>query len=138
MWTTLKIIGRPSRDDPNKVGPLQEAILRRIASCPAEAHGIGIARALRNEHPDLPDAQVYVALRRLEARGIIELAALDTNSTHTPSSSKGRKGRPRKFYALTGSGKRAITGAAEPHSKSAPVMTEGCFYGRNYSTGDPA
>lgn len=131
--------GRPPKGDPHTVGPLQKEILREILTHPSEAHGVGIARALRREHdPELPDAQVYVALRRLEARGIIELAR-DVDEQNSPSLSNGRRGRPRKLYALTMSGKRAITGAAE-NSKSGPGQTSyiGEGHGKQRNVGTPA
>jgi DNA-binding PadR family transcriptional regulator len=131
--------GRPPKDEPHKVGPLQEEILRKIASKPSEAHGIGIARALRHEFdPNLPDAQVYVALRRLEARGIIELVS-DVDSTNSPSESNRPRGRRRKIYALTMSGKRAISDAAE-NSKSEPGRSsiQGDGYGKYEGAGAPA
>lgn len=111
--------GRPPKDQPNIIGPLQAEILRKISSDPSDAHGIGIARALRQEFdPNLPDAQVYVALRRLEARGIIELIG-NVDTKNSPSVSNGPRGRHRKLYALTTSGKRAISDAAV-NSKSKP------------------
>lgn len=130
--------GRPSRNEPNKVGPLQEQILRKIVSHPSDAHGIGIARALRNElDPNIPDAQVYVALRRLETRGIIELAQ-DVDNTNSPSVSSRPRGRRRKLYALTVSGKRAISDAAV-NSKSEPGQSSnrGDGYGKYQGVGVP-
>lgn len=132
--------GRPPKDKPNKVGPLQQQILRKIAAAPSDAHGIGIARALRQElDPNLPDAQVYVALRRLEARGIIELAKDNVDKTNSPSLSNGPRGRRRKLYALTMSGKRAISDAAT-NSKSEPGQSSnrGDGYGDYESVGAPA
>lgn len=108
-------------------------------AAPSEAHGIGIARALRHElDPDLPDAQVYVALRRLEARGIIELSK-DVDKTNSPSLSNGPRGRRRKLYALTVSGKRAISDAAT-NSKSEPGQSSnrGDGYGDYEGVGAPA
>ena len=98
--------GRPDAHDPDRVGPVQQAVMLAIRDHPSNAYGVGISRRLRREFdPDIADAQVYVAMRRLESRNLIsEMKTL--RKTAEPSS--GRKGRPHKLYSLTVSGKRAL------------------------------
>ena len=63
----------------------------------------------------LADAQVYVALRRLETQGLISTRS-SKESTVPP---KRTRGRPRKFYTLSASGKGALESAGAILSSSA-------------------
>ena len=107
-------IGRPSRTDPWRISELQRMMLSIIHDHAEDAHGVGIAKHLRRitKNDELEDSQVYVALRRLEARGFIALKGDEARVT-VPSTVRTKKvGRPRKLYFLTASGKRALTGVA--------------------------
>lgn len=81
------------------IGPMQAAILQAIDRNPADACGVAIASAV-SESSDhgVSGAQVYVALRRLEQRGLVEMVAEE----------RGGRGRPKKFYALTEVGQAAL------------------------------
>lgn len=86
---------------------MQIAILRAIQSDPARAYGAAITDVVsRATGHDLPDAQVYVALMRLEAQGFVA-----ARIEETPVRSKRTRGRPRKFYAVTASGRDALESA---------------------------
>lgn len=121
-------LGRPSADQPLRVGPVQAAILMIIRDFPDHAHGVGIATVLRCEFDrEITDAQTYVGLRRLESRGLI--AARSNNHSNgqetTPSKSQGRRGRPHKTYFLTASGKRALESVVAGNSESAGAQPRG-------------
>ena len=72
MAKSLVGTGRPSAKSPLRIGPVQADVLRVIRDKPDLAHGAGIAATLREiGHDDLSDAQAYIALRRLDALGLI-------------------------------------------------------------------
>jgi PadR family transcriptional regulator, regulatory protein PadR len=87
------------------LGLIQIAILRVIDCNSAQAYGSAItdqvAQAVGRE---LADGQVYLALQRLERHGLVS-----SQIVPMPSSSRGR---PRKYYALTAMGRRALESAA--------------------------
>lgn len=108
MLRTIVGLGRPGADTPFRVGSVQAAVLETIRDHPETAHGVGVARRLRSRlDPDLADAQVYTAIRRLEARGMIETIGFEEPTAKTTPSVRTR-GRPRKLLALTTSGRRAL------------------------------
>lgn len=110
-------LGRPSASAPHRVGPIQADVLRVVRNHPEHAHGVGIAGFLRDhEGSDVSDAQIYIALQRLDARDLVVERAKGAVSEITPSAS--RRGRPRKLYSLTASGKRALEGGAAMDSKA--------------------
>jgi DNA-binding PadR family transcriptional regulator len=88
-------------------GLMQVAILNVIDRYPARAYGSAITDEVsRLIGKEIADAQVYVALRRLEEHGLI--------SSHVdiiPSPSKKSRGHPRKYYALAATGRRAMESA---------------------------
>ena len=115
----------------SRLGLVQLGILRFIQRHDAEAYGGGIAEGIsRLTGDDVSDAQIYVALRRLEVRGLI--TAADPTGEHNPPS-KGRRGRPRKFYSLTESGRRALLDAdglmASDHSPDRSSRAGGSLNG---------
>ncbi|WP_187971779.1 helix-turn-helix transcriptional regulator [Aquibium microcysteis] len=123
-------LGRPSAEAPNKVGPVQAEVLRIIRDNPGSAYGAGIAQRLRERCGDeVSDAQTYIALRRLLARGFIAERDPHARTPNTPSDS--RRGRPHKHYALTASGKRALhEGGDASYSKAgSDAQMEGQFHG---------
>lgn len=129
-------LGRPRADAPLKVGPVQAEILQIIRDHPGLAHGAGIAGYLRDHRGhDVSDAQTYIALRRLDARGLIAERSPDTETKNTPSDS--RRGRPHKLYTLTASGKRALEqgGGANNSKAGTDAQMEGRFHGAK--TQDP-
>lgn len=138
--TTLKVasemapklfgLGRPRADAPLKVGPVQAEILQIIRDHSDLAHGVGIAGYLRDHRGhDVSDAQTYIALRRLDVRGLIAERNAETDIRNTPSDS--RRGRPHKLYTLTASGKRALEqgGAANNLKAGTDAQMEGVFHG---------
>lgn len=112
-------LGRPSADAPNRVGPVQAEILQIIRDVPEKAHGVGIAEILRSRHGDtFSDAQTYIALRRLEVRGLISERSDAPDNKTTPSAVQ--RGRPRKLYALNASGMGALKDEAAVDSWTKP------------------
>lgn len=92
-----------------QIGLMQVAILRAINLHPESAYGSAIADQISTESgQEVSDAQVYVAIRRLEARDLIREAEMPRGLTSQNTPSKGSRGRPRKYYSLTGSGRRAL------------------------------
>lgn len=129
-------LGRPKADSPHKVGPVQAEILQIIRDHPGLAHGVGIAGYLRDHRGhDVSDAQTYIALRRLDARGLIAERNALSDSRNTPSDN--RRGRPHKLYTLTASGKRALEqgGAAVNSKAGTDAQMEGKLHGAK--TQDP-
>ncbi|MCS6623658.1 PadR family transcriptional regulator [Roseibacterium beibuensis] len=121
-------LGRPSKTSPHRVGPVQAEILRVIRDKPDLAHGVGIAGYLRRQgNEDVSDAQTYIALRRLDARGLIAERQSEPDPRNTPSDS--RRGRPHKLYSLTASGKRALEegGGATNSKAGTDAQREGNF-----------
>lgn len=97
------------------LGSIQLHILRAVGANAAEAYGTAVTDRVNAElGRDIPDAQVFLALQRLTDHGLVEKAA-DQN----PMLSERTRGRPRVFYSLTSSGRRALenagTYAIEPH-----------------------
>lgn len=129
-------LGRPSRQNPNRVGPIQGEMLSFIATHAEDAHGVGIARHLRAAiDPEMTDAQAYVALKRLEARGFLSSQTISKDS-HDTTPSKRSRGRPRKYYSLTPSGRRALNGVGVENSGSDPDgIRKGIF--DDYQQTDP-
>lgn len=98
------------------LGLVQVAILNQIETSPDRAYGSAITddvSTATGRH--LADAQVYVALRRLEKQGLL-------CSQLSPSApSKGTRGRPRKYYSLSAKGKRALEDADAYTLSARPV-----------------
>jgi len=89
------------------LGLAQVAIMSIIGSSPQRAFGTGIAKAMTDmSGREVADAQVFVALRRLERQGFVA-----STTKHDPEPSKRTRGRPRLFYELTASGLRALEAA---------------------------
>ena len=87
------------------LGTVQVWILKVIDGDADRAYGTAITDTLSEfTGREMADAQVYVALRRLEQSGFIRAKSGD----HPSEPSKRSRGRPRKFYELTASGKRAL------------------------------
>lgn len=99
------------------LGLVQVAILHVIDRNPKGAYGSAItdevSRAVGRE---LADAQIYVALRRLEEHGLIG------SRVGFPLPSKKSRGRPRKYYALTATGRRAMESAGAYTFSKRPFM----------------
>lgn len=72
-----------------RLGTFQLLVLIVISRLGDEAYGQNIASSLREKIPDLLDAQVYMALKRLEDRSLVQVK----HCTHT-----GNRGRPRIVY----------------------------------------
>lgn len=134
MPISLFGLGRPSARDPDRVGPVQAKILSFVATQTGDAHGVSIAQHLRTAHDaEFTDAQAYVALKRLEARGFLasDMTPSDNDKT-TPS--KRSRGRPRKYYSLTSSGRRALKGVGVDNSGLNPDGDqEGKYYDHQIS-----
>jgi DNA-binding PadR family transcriptional regulator len=99
------------------LGLVQVAILHVIDRNPERAYGSAITDEVsRGVGRELADGQVYVALRRLEEHGLIR--------SHVEFSlpSKRSRGRPRKYYALTATGRRAMENAGAYTFSNSPFM----------------
>jgi DNA-binding PadR family transcriptional regulator len=78
--------------------------MQAIDQSPEAAYGNGIAdQVSRMVRASVSDAQIYVALHRLEDRALIE-SWVDM----TPGSSNRPRGRPRKYYRLTAVGRKIL------------------------------
>jgi DNA-binding PadR family transcriptional regulator len=87
---------------------LTYTVLRLVSILGKRAYGVEIRDRLSQQlRSDVPAAQVYVMLRRLEDYGFV--VATDQNVTK----SAGRKGRPRRVYEITAPGQRALTVGAK-------------------------
>lgn len=91
----------PKRDGPDSPLSYNGAlVLQAIAQ--GHRYGFEIMRAAR-----LPSGTVYPLLRRLEASGMVQSRWEETGRAH-------EKGRPpRRYYAATGEGARALADARE-------------------------
>ena len=99
------------------LGLMQVAILRAIDQNPERAFGAAITdQVSRWISRSLADAQVYVALNRLEQHGLV------STQVEFPMPSKRSRGRPRKFYALTAIGRRALENAGAYQLSGKPFM----------------
>jgi DNA-binding PadR family transcriptional regulator len=100
------------------LGLVQVAILNVIDRNPERAYGTAITDDVsRVFGKELADAQVYIALRRLEEHGLV-----NSNVELIPLPSKKSRGRPRKYYALTASGRRAMESAGTYTFSTSPFM----------------
>ena len=80
---------------------MQFAVLRAIPTLGSNACGTEIHEYLeRIAGRELRTAQVYVALQRLEDRGLVTSAL--------PKEPAGRRGHPRRIYTLSASGLRSL------------------------------
>ena len=105
----------PARGRERALGLVQVAILRVIDRDPDRAYGAAITEQVASAvGRELADAQVYVALQRLEQHGLI-------GSQVVPMPSQRSRGRPRKYYALTASGRRALESAGAYQLSTSPV-----------------
>jgi DNA-binding PadR family transcriptional regulator len=99
------------------LGLVQVAILHVIDRAPERAYGSAITDAVsRGVGRELADAQVYVALRRLEEHGLI------CSRVDVPLPSRKSRGRPRRYYALTAPGRRAMESVGAYTFSKTPFM----------------
>lgn len=78
-----------------------------IKSVPDQAFGTAISENVSGmTGKEVSDAQVFVALRRLERQGFIASCPAPNSKPSTRT-----RGRPRKYYELTASGERALDAA---------------------------
>lgn len=83
------------------LGELEEMVLLAALRLSEEAYGASILRELDAEAGrDVPRGSVYVAIERLESKGLIETSA----GKPTPR----RRGRPRRMIRVTESGLAAV------------------------------
>lgn len=133
MHEAMKILGlgRPSKEQPERIGEVQVNVLLIINQSPERAYGVAIANQMREQcAPEISDAQVYGALRRLEARGFLKSCERLEMPKHSNSPSPKHQGRPRKYYTLTASGLRAMrTGVAQKlDAESGASMVKGLLH----------
>lgn len=93
----------PKESIPNRsLGITQLAVMSAIRNHPDKAYGTAIAEFVSSDlNKEVSDAQVFVTLGRLERHGLVESGKINPE----PS---GARGRPKKLYNLTASGKRAL------------------------------
>jgi DNA-binding PadR family transcriptional regulator len=100
------------------LGLVQVAIMNVITNKPERAYGTAITDEVsRIVGRELADAQVYIALGRLEAHGLIS-----SRVDEIPMPSKKSRGRPRKYYASTAKGRRALESAGAYTLSKSPFM----------------
>lgn len=101
-----------------RLGLVQVAILNVINRDLDKAYGTAIsAEVSRSVDREIADAQVYVALKRLEDQGLVT-----SKVEILPLPSKRTRGRPRKYYALTALGRRALESAGTYVLSNMPFM----------------
>ena len=89
------------------LGLIQVAILSAITAEPSQAFGTAIAgRISQVVDREISDAQVYVALARLQDRGFVS-----SQIDNLTMPSQRTRGRPKIYYALTAKGRRALENA---------------------------
>jgi DNA-binding PadR family transcriptional regulator len=92
---------------PRCLGLVQVSILSAIAEWPDSAYGTKITSYVSKKiGRDLADAQIYVALARLEKYGLLKSRI--SEFSELPSR---KVGRPRKYYDLTETGRRSLADA---------------------------
>jgi DNA-binding PadR family transcriptional regulator len=102
---------------------LQFAVLRAIPVLGLNACGTEIHSYLvRHAGEQIPTAQVYLALRRLQDRGLV------TSEVGTERSA-GRRGHPRRVYQLSASGLRSLE--AGMRLFAIPTPTSGARIGKD-------
>lgn len=80
------------------------AVLRAVAILGSRARGAEIQAFLeRNADRYLPTAQIYVALQRLQDRGLVQSSYEDAHLR-----TAGRRAHRRRVYSLTASGVRSL------------------------------
>jgi DNA-binding PadR family transcriptional regulator len=83
------------------LGELEEMVLLAALRLGAEAYGASILRELDEEAGrDVARGSVYVAIDRLESKGLIE--------TQAGEGAPGRRGRPRRMVRVTEPGLEAL------------------------------
>lgn len=81
---------------------LQFAVLQSVPLLGIRACGVEIYENVRRKAGrDLAVAQVYLALKRLEKRGLVTSSI----ATERPA---GRRGQPRRIYTISASGSRSL------------------------------
>jgi PadR family transcriptional regulator PadR len=88
------------------LGPFEQAVLISIAKLGTGAYGRAILReAGRRLQRDVSAGAVYATLDRLEEKGWV--------ASRLAPGTPARDGRPRRYYAVTAAGVRALDGARE-------------------------
>lgn len=83
------------------LGELEEMVLLAALGLGAEAYGASVLRALDDEAGrGVSRGSVYVAIDRLEGKGLIE--------RHAGEATPGRRGRPRRMIRVTEMGVEAL------------------------------
>jgi len=87
---------------------LTYVVLRLVSLLGSRAYGVEIRERLSQQHgSEIPAAQVYVMLRRLEDYGFV------VGKDQGLAKSAGRKGRPRRVYEITAPGQRVLAAGAK-------------------------
>lgn len=105
-------LGRPKKNGGIRLGPIQKAILLDINRNKLGAYSVAIASRLRSSGVNVANAQVYVALRRMETKGLVTERKNNVEDGNKTDSKKmnelSRRGRPHLLFKLTQLGRRAI------------------------------
>ena len=92
------------------LGELEEMVLLAALRLGDDAYGAAILRALEGEAGrDVSRGSVYVAIDRLEAKGLAE--------TYAGAATPGRRGRPRRMLRVTEAGLDALRRSHEIRSR---------------------
>lgn len=110
---------QPSGESGRALGLVQLAVLSVIDTSPGHAaYGSAIAEKIEKMFGrEVSDAQIYMALTRLKERRLI----VSRSSEEMPSERK--RGRPKVYYALEDTGRRALASAGAWITSSDPFVS---------------
>lgn len=113
----INVVPHQRRQD-RTLGLVQAAILTVVNRGPKNAYGSAITDEVSKlVGREFADAQIYMALQRLEGHGL-----LASRIDEIPVPSRRTRGRPRKYYALTAKGRRALESVGRYVLSARPVM----------------
>lgn len=109
----------------DNISLIQAAVLRHIEMNPERAYGFGISEDVgRALGRTFADAHIYMSLRRLQLRGLIEESNDVASGSvlrsgpvdhcrhlNDPAARTSTRGRPRKYYLVTARGRKALQDA---------------------------
>lgn len=102
---------------PKPLGEFEQLVLLAILRLGAEAHGVGIARALEAEAGRaVSRGALYTTLDRLETKGVIRWKLL--------AGGEERNRLPRRLYSLTATGLASIRAAQQAFQRMARGLEE--------------
>ncbi len=90
----------------NQLGEFEEIVLLLVAAQHDHAYGLSITRSIEGElGRSVTMSSVHTALYRLEEKGLVQ--------SRIGSTSESRRGRSKRLFTITSSGKEALVQARE-------------------------